>query len=74
MIDTVLNLVCCFIALTLAFFIGWIIRGAAKKTFGVMHIVEFENGTVDLLVEIKSSPEKLSNGQNLILTVHKTRG
>lgn len=56
-----------------SFALGWIIRGATKKTFGMMHIVEFQDGTVDMLIEVKSKPEELFNGQDVILTVHKTR-
>ena len=62
------------LACIMAFSAGWIIRGATKKTNGKMHVVEFDDGTVDMLIEVGSKPEELMNGQELIFTVHKTRG
>ena len=73
MVDFFLNVLLPIIVVVAAFMLGWIIRGATKKTFGMMHIVEFQDGTVDMLIEVKSKPEELFNGQDVILTVHKTR-
>lgn len=57
-----------------AFVVGWVVRGVTKKTYGTMHVVSFDDGTVDVLLEIKSKPENLINGQELMFTVNKTRG
>lgn len=73
MVDFFLNVLLPIIVVVAAFMFGWITRGATKKTFGMMHIVEFQDGTVDMLIEVKSKPEELLNGQDVILTVHKTR-
>ena len=72
--DFALNIVLPVVVAILAFGIGWIVRSAARKDNGTLHVVEFENGTFDMLIEIKAKPKDLINGQDLILTVHKTRG
>lgn len=74
MLEFFLNYICPIIAVVSAFSCGWMIRGASKKTYGTMHVVSFDDGTVDMLIEIKSKPENLINGQELIFTVNKTRG
>lgn len=72
--DFVLEVVLPIVTVIFAFSLGWIIRGATKKDNGTLHLVEFENGTFDILLEVKAKPEDMINGQELYLTVHKTRG
>lgn len=74
MVDFFANWALPIIVVVAAFSVGWIIRGATKKTYGTMHVVSFDDGTVDMLLEIKSKPEDLIDGQELIFTVNKTRG
>ena len=58
----------------LGFFLGWLWnRSDSDKQIGTLSIVEWADGTNDLLMETKVAPIDLKNGQTVSLYVHKTR-
>lgn len=60
------------------FFIGVLIgevlmSGMNKKMIGTLNVVEWDDGTSELLLQLDEGPENFSNGEEISLRIHKTR-
>ena len=68
----IIDVVSALILAIIAFALGWIIRGATKKTYGILYVVSWDDGTTETLLELDSEPSTLDDRQEVLLQVHKT--
>lgn len=62
------------VCLSLGFVIGILFWPEGKEhPIGVMNVVEWSDGTYDLLLQLEDQPSSLADGQEVMVKVHKTR-
>ena len=63
-----------FVCLFLGFCIGLLLGGGShSSSIGTMNVVEWPDGTYDLLLQLEDQPSSLKNEQEVVVKVHKTR-
>lgn len=71
--------VICFIACVICFVVGLFCglileaKNSLKLDIGVLNVVEWPDGTSELLLQLDAGPEKLDDGDEISLRIHKTR-
>lgn len=70
--DIVIDILIAVILAIIAFALGWVIRGKTKKTYGILYVVDWDDGTTETLLELDSQPNTLTDHQEVVLEVHKT--
>ena len=63
-----------FVCLFLGFCAGLLLGSAPhSQAIGIMDVVEWPDGTYDLLLQLEDQPSSLIDGQEVMVKVHKTR-
>ena len=63
-----------FVCLFLGFVLGILLAGdGQQEAIGTMNVVEWPDGTFDLLLQLENQPNNLQNGQEVTVRVHRTR-
>ena len=64
-----------FVCLFLGFCLGLLLGGSGShaNSIGTINIVEWPDGTYDLLLQLERQLGELDNGQEVMVNVHKTR-
>ena len=64
-------------AVFLSIVIGWLARvlydAVRADPLGTLNVVEWNDGTTELLLQLDEGPEKFENGHLIMLRIHKTR-
>ena len=64
-------------AVFLSIVIGWLARvlydAVRADPLGILNVVEWNDGTTELLLQLDEGPEKFENGHLIMLRIHKTR-
>lgn len=63
-----------FVCLFLGFCLGIIVGSSGHANpIGIMNVVEWPDGTFDLLLQLEDQPNNLVDGQEVNVKVHRTR-
>ena len=65
-----IGFVCLFLGFCLGIFLGSI---SHSEPIGIMNVVEWPDGTFDLLLQLEDQPNNLVDGQEVNVKVHRTR-